>query len=300
MQGIEKGTSGVIAAAPMPSFYRHRVGDVVITALSDGYLDADVGVLQRISPSDVERILHENFCAPKPRLAVNAFLVQAPGRTCLIESGSGQSMGPTLGKLVDNMRAAGVAPSDVDTVLLTHMHPDHSNGLCNAEGRPIYDRAELLIHQNEVAHWRDDAAMSVAPERKRIRYFEAARRHLAAYEKQLRTFRSGEVFPGVTAVPIPGHTPGHTAYRIGDGDAAVLIWGDTVHVPEIQVRYPDVTLEFDSDQDAAAAMRRRILDMATADRLLVGGMHVHFPGFTHVIRWHDGYQLVPQPWLPQV
>jgi glyoxylase-like metal-dependent hydrolase (beta-lactamase superfamily II) len=283
---------------PTPSVYRHKVGDdIVITALSDGYLDADVSVLQRISRDDVERILHENFRPPTPRISVNAFLVQSKGRVCLIETGSGDSMGPTLGKLVNNIRAAGLSPAEIDTVLLTHMHPDHSNGLCDPQGKPIYDRAELLIHENEVAHWHDDVAMATAPERKRIRYFEAARRQLAPYKRQLRTFKSGEVFPGVTAVPIPGHTPGHTAYRIGDGADAVLVWGDTVHVPEIQVQHPEVTLDFDSDPDASAAMRRRILEMATVDRLLIAGMHVHFPGFAHVARWGDGYRLIPEPWV---
>jgi len=288
----------IAPSSQIPSVYRHKIGDIVVTALSDGHLDADVSVLQRISRDEIARILHENFSPPTPRLAVNAFLVQAKGRTCLIETGSGNSMGPTLGKLVENMRAAGTETSAIDTILLTHMHPDHSNGLCDAEGKAIYDQAELLVHENEVAHWTDDAAMAVAPERKRIRYYEAARKQLAPYDKQLRTFKTGEVFPGVTAVPIPGHTPGHTAFRIGNGPEAVLVWGDTVHIPEIQVQHPEVTLDFDSDPDASAAMRRRLLEMAAVDRLLIAGMHVHFPGFAHVTRWGEGYRLVPMAWQP--
>src|SRR5690606_22455908 len=114
-------------------------------------------------------------------------------------------------------------------------------------------------------------------------------KQLGPYHSQLRTIRDGEVFPGVTAIPIPGHTPGHTAYLIADGDESVLVWGDTVHVPEIQVRNPDVTLDFDSDPDASAAMRRRIFDMATTDRMLIAGMHVHFPGFSYVVRRGSGY-----------
>jgi hypothetical protein len=163
-----------------------------------------------------------------------------------------------------------------------------------------YPNAELLIHENEVAHWNDDAAMRAAPERKRTRYFEAARRQLRPYMKQLRTFTKGDVFPGVTAVPIPGHTPGHTGYRIGEGDDHVFVWGDTVQIPEIQTRRPDVTLDFDSDPDASAAMRRKILEMATVDGLLIAGMHVHFPGFSHVVRDGDGYRLEPEAWSPVV
>lgn len=283
-----------------PGFYRKRIGDVVVTALSDGYLDADVGVLQRIDRAEIDRILHETFRPSPPRLSVNAFLVQAKGRTALIETGSGHTMGPTLGKLVASMEAAGTRPGDIDTILLTHMHPDHSNGLTDPSGAAIYPRAELLIHEADVRHWTDDAAMAAAPERKRVRYFEAARTQLAAYDRQLRTIRGGEVFPNVTAVPIPGHTPGHTAYLVADGNDALLIWGDTVHVPEIQVRNPEVTLDFDTDPDASARMRRQLLDRAAADRLLIAGMHVHFPGFAHVVRRGDGFDLVPEAWSPVV
>jgi glyoxylase-like metal-dependent hydrolase (beta-lactamase superfamily II) len=288
----------VTVESQAPGFYRKRIGDVVVTALSDGYLDADVGVLQRISRPEIDRILHETFRPSPPRLSVNAFLIQAKGRTALIEAGTGHTMGPTLGWLVASMAAAGTKPPDIETILLTHMHPDHSNGLTDPSGTPVYPNAELLIHAEDVRHWTDDAAMAAAPERKRVRYFQAARAQLAAYDGRLRTIGEGEVFPGVTAVPIPGHTPGHTAYLVADGNDSLLIWGDTVHVPEIQVRNPDVTLDFDTDPDASARTRRRVLDMAAADRLLIAGMHVHFPGFAHVVRRGDGFDLIPEAWSP--
>jgi glyoxylase-like metal-dependent hydrolase (beta-lactamase superfamily II) len=280
--------------AQVAGVYHRKIGDIVVTALSDGYLDPDVGVLQRITRPEIDQILADSFRPSPPRLSVNAFLVHAKGRVALIEAGAGNSMGPTLGKLIDNITVAGVSPEKLDTVMLTHMHPDHSNGLCDSEGRPAFARAELLIHEEDVRHWEDDTAMSAAPERKKVRYFQAARRQLAPYKARLRLIRGGEVFPGVTAVPIPGHTPGHTGYRISDGSDSVFIWGDTVHVPEIQVRRPEVTLDFDSDPDASAAMRRRIFDMAVSERLLIAGMHVHFPGFAHVVRRGDGYELVPE------
>ncbi|MGB3865594.1 MAG: MBL fold metallo-hydrolase [Xanthobacteraceae bacterium] len=289
---------GAIPEQQVPSVYRRRIGDIVVTALSDGYLDADVSVLQRISRAEIDKRLAECFRPVPPRLSVNAFLIHSKNRVALVETGSGDSMGPTLGKLVLNMRASGTEPAEVDTVLLTHMHPDHSNGLCDPDGSRIYPNAELLIHEDEVRHWNDDEAMAAAPERKRIRYFEAARRQLGPYRQQLRTIREGEVFPGVTAVPIPGHTPGHTAYRIADGGEQLLIWGDTVHIPEIQTQNPDVTLDFDSDPDAAVKMRRRVFDMAATDRMLIAGMHVHFPGFSHIVRRGNGYELLPEAWSP--
>ncbi len=286
----------VIPTVQVPGVYHRRFGDIVVTALCDGYLDADAAVLERISLAEIERILRETFRPLPCRLSVNAFLIHSAGRVALIETGSGNTMGPTLGHLTKNMRLAGTDPLEIDTVLLTHMHPDHSNGLLTDDGERIYANAEILIHHKEVEHWFDDGAMAMAPERKRVRYFQGARKQLTPYLGQYRPITDGEVFPGVTAVPIPGHTPGHTAYRIDGGGESVLIWGDTVHVPEIQTRNPDVVLGFDSDQDAAAAMRRRLLDMAATDGMLIAGMHTHFPGFAHVTRYGQGYDLIPEAW----
>lgn len=286
------------ATSQVPGIYRRRIGEILVTALCDGYLDADPGALRGIAPDRVAAVLREGFRPFPPRIAVDAFLVQAGERTALIETGSGDSMGPTLGHLVANLRAASTAPEAVEVVLLTHMHPDHSNGLRDPSGGRVFPDAELVVHAAELRHWQDDAAMSAAPERKRLRYFRAARHQMEPYRDRLRPIISGEVFPGVTAVPIPGHTPGHTAYRIADGADTLLIWGDTVHIPEIQTRHPEVTLDFDTDPVAAAATRRRLFDMVATDRMLVGGMHIHFPGFAHLARHGEGYVLVPEAWSP--
>jgi glyoxylase-like metal-dependent hydrolase (beta-lactamase superfamily II) len=280
----------------VPGVYRRRIGDILVTVLSDGYLDAGFHILQSIEPLDAEQILVESFRPPHPSISVNCFAVQAGGRTALVDTGSGASMGPTLGWLPANLAAAGIDPGDIDTVLLTHMHPDHSNGLADASGAAAFANAELVMHEAEVRHWTDDVQMSRANESQRTRYFLGARQQLKPYAERLRTFRQGEVFPGVTAMPIPGHTPGHTAYLIASGDDTMLIWGDIVHVPEIQLRRPEVTMVFDSDPEAAVAMRRRIFDMAATDRLLLSGMHLHFPGLSYMIERAGQYQLVPESW----
>ena len=103
------------------------------------------------------------------------------------------------------------------------------------------------------------------------------------------------MFPGVTAIPRTGHTPGHTTFLISSGKEQLLIWGDTVHVPEVQTARPEVCMEFDTDADAAAS-RRKVFDMVATDRLLVTGMHLHFPGFAHLVRRGTGYQLIPAAW----
>jgi glyoxylase-like metal-dependent hydrolase (beta-lactamase superfamily II) len=284
--------------AQIPGVYHVRIGDIVVTALSDGHVERTPEMLRDITIEDAERLLADAF-RPGIVISVNAFLIYSAGRLALVDTGSGNYLGPTAGKLLQNLAAAGVAAADIDTVLLTHMHPDHSAGLTDmTTGKPNFPEAEVVVHENEPRHWDDDAAMARGTEREKKLFFQAAREQIAPYRDRMRVFnKSEDVFPGVTAIPATGHTPGHTPYLIASGKEQLLIWGDTVHVPEVQVARPDVTVNVDSDPPAAAASRKRILDRAATDRLLVTGMHVHFPGFSHVTRARNGgFALVPQAW----
>jgi glyoxylase-like metal-dependent hydrolase (beta-lactamase superfamily II) len=287
----------MIPTAQIPGVYHRRIGDIVVTALSDGYLDGTVEVMQNISGTDATRMLTEAF-RPGRRTSVNCYLVHSAGRLALIETGSGDYLQPTAGKLQQNLKAAGVDPADIEAVILTHMHPDHSAGLTNPKtGEKFFPNAELVVHENEPRHWQDDGAMSRADERDKKLHFAAAREQMAPYHNQMRTFTGEvEVFPGVTSVPLHGHTPGHSGYWIASGNQSLLIWGDIIHVPEVQVPRPEVTMAFDTDPHAAAATRKRTFDMVTADRQLVAGMHVHFPGFAHLVKQGENYQMLPEPW----
>ena len=281
----------------IPGVYHRRIGDIFVTALSDGYLDGTVEVMQNIAPAEATRMLTEKF-RPGRRTSVNCYLVYSAGRLALIETGSGDYLLPTAGKLQHNLKAAGVNPANIEAVILTHMHPDHSAGLTSPKtGEKFFPNAELVVHENEPRHWQDDAAMNRADDRARTLYFQCAREQIAPYHNQTRTF-SGEVevFPGVTSLPLHGHTPGHSGYRIASGDKSLLIWGDIIHVPEVQVPHPEVTMAFDTDPNQAAATRKRTFDMVTADRQLIAGMHVHFPGFAHLVKQGKTYLMLPEPW----
>jgi glyoxylase-like metal-dependent hydrolase (beta-lactamase superfamily II) len=280
----------------VPGVSHRRVGDIVVTAIRDGFVDGGLDVLRNIEQEEARRILAESF-RPARRTAINAFLLYSAGSLALVETGSGNYLGPTAGKVLANIAAAGVDPASIETVLLTHMHPDHSAGLSDpATGRRYFSNAELVVHENEPPHWFDDAAMAKASERQQRLYFMCAREQITPYKDRTRLFQKGEVFPGVTAIPCHGHTPGHTSFLISSGNEQLLICGDTVHVPEIQTVRPEVCMEFDTDPDAAAVTRRRVFDMAATDRLAITGMHLYFPGFAHLVRRGSGYQLIPEAW----
>ena len=277
--------------------YHRRIGDIVVTALSDGTLTRSMEMMHNV-PATLGKPFFEDAFRPGVVISVNAFLVYSAGKMALIETGSGDYLGNTTGFLLQSLKAAGVAPEEIKTILITHMHPDHSAGLTDMKtGKKNYPDAELIMHASEPKHWYDDAAMARGTDREKALFYKAGREQVEPYRKQWKLFdRESEVFPGVTAIPAMGHTPGHTAYLVQSGKERLLIWGDTVHIPEVQVPRPEVTMTVDTDHPAAAASRKRIFEMCVAERLLVTGMHMHFPGFGHVARRGATYEYVPEVW----
>jgi glyoxylase-like metal-dependent hydrolase (beta-lactamase superfamily II) len=284
-------------AQQIPGIYHRKIGDIVVTAISDGYLDGDLSVMRNVDLEKANQALREAF-RPARRTSVNAFLIHSKGRLAIVDTGSGNYLQPTAGFVQRNLVAAGIDPKSIDTVLLTHMHPDHSAGLTDmSNGQRLFPNAELVMHENEPPHWFDDSAMAKADERSRKLYFLAGREQILPYKDRTRLFRQGEVFPGVTAVPSLGHTPGHTAFLVASGNDQLMIWGDTVHVPEVQTAFPDAGMAFDTDLAAAAASRKRMFDRVSADGILVAGMHLHFPAFSRLARRGDAYALCPENWV---
>src|SRR3954469_3574119 len=201
-------------AQQIPGVYHRKIGDIMVTAISDGYLDSTLDVMLNVDRDRARQILTDAF-RPARRTSVNTFLIHSKGRTAIVDTGSGNYLQSTAGFVQRSLAAAGIDPKSIDTVLLTHMHPDHSAGLTDmSNGQRLFPNAELVMHENELAHWFDDGAMSKVDERSQQLYFGAGREQVAPYKDRTRLFQNGEVFPGVTAVPSLGHTPGHTAYLI--------------------------------------------------------------------------------------
>lgn len=286
----------------VPTIYHRPLGEMLVTALCDGYMAYETfDIFRNPDHGRLAGYLAAETRISPPVVSINTFLVRHGGRNILVDCGSGDIMGPTCGRLPGLLDELGVAPEAISDVLLTHIHPDHSNGLTDpVTGRKLFPNAMVHVHEAEITHWFDDDARAQATERQKRVYFDAGRIQITPYlETAVRRFdRECEILPGITALPSIGHTPGHSCYILRSCGEAMIIWGDTVHVPEVQLADPDVGMIFDTDTPAAAVSRRRILQRCVDEDLLVGGMHIHFPGFARIRPGYEGaYRFVQEQWL---
>ncbi|MDE1190256.1 MAG: MBL fold metallo-hydrolase [Pantoea sp.] len=280
-----------------PAINRKKIGDMTVTMLSDGFLDVSFELLSGIDGSHAEALLQRRGAPIAPRININVYVVQTADRTILIDSGAGGIKG-WGGRLPVALAAAGIDPLQIDTILLTHCHPDHIGGLAGPLQTPLFRNVQqLFIHEKELAFWRDETIAASAPDGFRP-YFELAKNAFNAYGQQLVPFSEEAILPGIQAVPLFGHTPGHTGYLLGDEHDSLLIWGDIVHFPHIQVTQPEVTIAFDSDPEAAAQIRGKLLDRAASDNLAVSGMHFNLPTTGKVVREGNGFALNYDLWSP--
>ena len=269
-----------------------EIGSFEVKAVSDGILRTSLDVLVGLEQSEKERLAGASGSAPI-FLPVNCFLFELGSQPALIDVGAGNTMGPTLGKLPENLRALGVPPESIRYILLTHLHPDHSNGLVDANGRANYPNAEVIVHEREAQFWFEREARPDDSERVK-RDTKAAKLSTAPYRDRIRKVGDGAVLPGVSARLLAGHTPGHTGWLLHSGDDRLLIWGDIVHLASVQVPRPDATLVFDVDQPGARQSRIDLFDWMATERIRVAGAHLKFPGFAHIIRTGSGYAFQPQ------
>ena len=296
------------AVAKAPAFghqvlsaYRHTVGSIEVIALSDGAVDLPVQLFPKADPAETAKILTATG-APTDKLgtAVNAFLVNTGDKLVLIDSGAGQLFGPTLGRFAANLVALGVDPAAVDVIAMTHLHPDHFGGLLTADAKLAFPNAAIFIGEADIKLWLDEAIAAKVPADNKP-FFDQARMMVGPYvaaQKYQPAADGQEVVAGVTAIAAPGHTPGHTMYRISSGNQSLLIWGDIVHNASLQFPHPEWAIAFDTDQDLAIATRKKVFDMTAADTLTVAGAHLPFPGIGHVIKSGSAYGYVPVFWAP--
>ena len=261
-----------------PSF---KIGELEVEGFSDGSLKTSLDMLVGMAREEAERVAGptENGAMVIP---VNNFVFRRGGRTIMIDAGSGDNLQPTLGKLPANLRAGGIDPASIDAVLLTHIHPDHANGLIDEAGAAIYPNAEILVSAQEHDFWTGPAR---AGESAKLAATRAQNiKNLAPYTERVKRMREGEEAMGCTPILAPGHTPGHTCWRVLAGRESFLAWGDIVHFSAVQISHPNTAVTYDLDPDMARQSRLRILDMVASEKIVVAGAHVNAPGFGRVAR----------------
>lgn len=283
-------------------WHRFKLGGFEVTALYDGYVDLDRKVMLNISAKTTEELLRRMFVdyGKGIQTAVNAYLVHTGNRLVLVDAGTAKAFGPTLGFIPDNLRAAGYDPAQVDTVLLTHLHPDHAAGLLTPDGKLVFPNADIWAAKAEADFWLDEATAAKAPESARM-FFKMARDAVAPYKAAGKFHVIGgqaDLPAGIAAVDTHGHTPGHTSYLLTSQGQSLLVLGDLVHNHAVQFSHPEVAFEFDSDRVQAVKTRKAVFAQAAKERLWVAGAHLPFPGIGHVRTEGKAFAWVPLEYSP--
>ncbi|MDN5283921.1 MAG: beta-lactamase domain protein [Mucilaginibacter sp.] len=276
-------------------YYHLNIGDFEVTALSDGTVPQNLHqLLKNAKPGEIDRQLKENFQTDPVELSVNAYLIKSGDQLILVDAGTAGAYGPTLGHLTESLAHAGYKPEQINAVLITHIHIDHTGGLMNGENL-TFPNATIYISKPEVDFWFNPESKAKAPESLKT-YFAQAEATVGPYLKagKVKIFTYGaELFPGITPVATPGHTPGHTSYLVESKSQMIMFFGDIMHVAAVQLADPAVTIVYDVDQQTAAIQRKKTFADAAKNGYWVAGDHLSYPGIGHIRANGVSYVFVP-------
>jgi glyoxylase-like metal-dependent hydrolase (beta-lactamase superfamily II) len=283
------------AGTQAPGFYRHKVGSYEVTVVSDGTLTLDATIFTG-DEAGAEKLLRD---AHLPKMGfttpLNTWLINTGQKLILVDAGGGTHFAPSIGRLPQNLAAAGVSSAAIDAVVITHPHPDHIPGVITSDHKMLFPNATLYVNENDHAFWTSADTRGKAPEEFRG-FFDLAVNAIKPYAAagKLSLYKDGAEFaPGVSAVACYGHTVGHSMVRVSPPGGDFLIFGDIVHCLALQFPDPERSVGFDTDPPAALASRKRVLDMVATDRLLFSGGHLPFPALGHATKSGSGYVFVP-------
>ena len=266
--------------AAQPRFRRFMLGDLEVSVLLAGTVT---------NPTDPHTIFglnvdQETFEAVSRDAFLPTDTSQFFFQPTLVNTGSELILfdtGRDAESITGVIEAAGYAPDQVDRVVITHMHPDHIGGLMR-DGSPTFANAALTTGEEEMAYWRDNAN-------------EAFNANVAPIMDRFELIGDGaDLGAGITAVAMFGHTPGHMGFRMASGDATALLTADMTNHYVWSLAHPDWHVTFDTDKDAAAATRRRVLGMVASERIPMIGYHMPFPAVGFVEANGDGFRWVPE------
>ena len=265
------------------------VGNFKVIALRDGELSLPAEVLMNLSDEQSQQIAtDENSTLATSN--VNAYLIQTGSKNLLIDSGCRDLFGPTCGFLQDALKEAGLGPNDITDIFFTHLHPDHVAGAIDAEGSAVFKNASFKVIDLEYNFWTSDTFTDA--EVNGNDWAGLARAALSAYEDKIETISFGkDIISGVSSVDIPGHTPGHSGFRVDEGNETLIQMGDILHVPNLQLENPNIATIFDVDSEAALKSRKEVLDMVSTDRLLCTSGHMIKPKFGYIEKSGESYRI---------
>ena len=278
-------------------YYSYKVGDdIEVISLYEGIWEKphDESFIVDVSVDETRAALQKAGIEDEFVPIEFAFtVVKTGGKTILVDAGTGGQLAPTAGLATEGMKAAGISPGDIDTILISHMHPDHIFGLMEKEtNAQIYPDAEILVGETEYNFWTEPGLIEKLPERRR----GLAQRIQATFPewKNVNLYKGGqEVVPGITSVDTFGHTPGHTGFMVGSGNDQTLLIGDAILLPALFLRNLDWQVSFDSDKELAGKTRKTIVEQAIADNINIAGYHFGFPNSGKIEKDGNGYVFNP-------
>lgn len=289
----------VMAAAPMaktssPGYFRMMLGEFEITALNDGTIDLPVDKLLTQPEEKTRSALASAYLKTPLETSVNAFLINTGNKLILIDAGTGSLFGPTLGKLIANLKASGYAPTQIDDIYLTHLHADHIGGL-TANNTLAFPNAIVHADKKDAEFWLNQKNLDSAPADQKDGY-KNAMASLSPYvaaRKFISFSGNTTIVNGITSYATYGHTAGHTIYKVESQGEKLWVIGDLIHVNAVQLEHPEVTIAFDSDQKQAAAERDKIFTDGAKQGVLFAASHIQFPGIGHLRKEAKTYEWVP-------
>ncbi len=286
-----------MATTQAPGFYRYKVGDFQITAIHDGFAGRPLeGFIRNAKLEDVQKAMGAaGLSTERLPLTFTSLVINTGAKLIVIDTGNGNSGAPTSGRWMENFKAAGFSPDQIDTILISHFHGDHINGLRLKDGAAQFPNVEIKVPEPEWAFWMDDARMNAASDALKGG-FQGARRVFKDMPNVSRFQWGKEVAPGITAIQTDGHTPGHTSFMISSGGAQFIALGDVTNMPSLFVRHPGWHAVFDMNGEIAERSRRKMLDMAASEKAQVAFYHAPFPATGHIVRDGSGYDFAPALW----